>query len=231
MATGETPPSHGFTLVYVAAGAAFLVLMAMDRGGIGRTVLKALPVSTLIILVLRDLRGFARVFLTGALSGSVCGDVLLDLPCANLFIYGLVAFLAAHLFYTVLFFRYAKPPDGFGKLVIAGLALFAGLMIWIFRGIDPNIFGPVVLYILVIITMSVGALLVPAGNRLLFPGALLFIASDVVLAINKFLVSVPYGRVINISLYFLAQFTIVMAARSVWMAPSPDPSHQGRGIS
>jgi uncharacterized membrane protein YhhN len=220
---------HAFTLFYVAAGAAFLVLMAMDLGGMGRTVLKALPVSTLIILVLRDIRGFPGIFMTGALLGSVCGDVLLDLPHPGLFIYGLVAFLIAHLFYTVLFFRYAKPPDPFQKTMIAGLILFAGLMVYIFRGVDPDLLGPVVLYIVVIITMSAGALLVPARNRLLFWGALLFIASDVVLAINKFLAAVPYGRVMNISLYFLAQFTIVAAARSVWMKKAinlPDPNRK-----
>ncbi|MBN2032888.1 MAG: lysoplasmalogenase [Deltaproteobacteria bacterium] len=217
MAPRKTPSLHGFTIEYVAAGAAFLVLMALDRGGLVRTVLKALPVSILIVLVLRDIRGFPSIFLTGALIGSVCGDVLLDLPYTGFFIYGLAAFLIAHLFYTSLFFRFAKRPGAADMAVIAGLALFAGLMIWIFRGIDPNLLGPVVLYIVVIITMSIGALLVPSTNRLLFYGALLFIASDVVLAVNKFLVAVPYGRVVNISLYFLAQFTIVAAARTVWM--------------
>lgn len=217
MAQRKTRPFHAFTFVYIATGAAFLLLMAFDRGGLGRTVLKAIPVSTLIVLVLRDLRGLPSIFLTGALLGSVCGDVLLDLPHAGLFIYGLVAFLIAHLFYTALFFRFAEKPGSTDTAVIAGLVLFAALMVWIFRGIDPNLLGPVVLYIVVIITMSVGALLVPAANRLLFWGALLFIASDVVLAVNKFLVAIPNGRVINITLYFLAQFTIVAAARTIWM--------------
>ena len=217
MNTIKTPQFHGFTFIYVAAASAFLVVMAMDMVGIGRTVLKAIPVSTLMVLVLRDMRGFARICLTGALFGSVCGDILLDLPYANLFIFGLVAFLVAHLCYTVLFFRYAKSPDGFAKVMMAGLVLFAGVMIWIFRGIAPALYGPVVLYIVVIITMSIAALLVPAENRLLFWGALLFIASDVVLAFNKFLVAVPYGWVINISLYFIAQFMIIMAVRAIWV--------------
>jgi uncharacterized membrane protein YhhN len=217
MNTIKTPRFHGFTFIYVAAASAFLVVMAMDMVGIGRTVLKAIPVSTLMVLVLRDMRGFARICLIGALLGSVCGDILLDLPYANLFIFGLVAFLVAHLFYTVLFFWYAKSPDGFAKVMMAGLVLFAGVMVWIFRGIAPALYGPVVLYIVVIITMSIGALLVPAENRLLFWGALLFIASDVVLALNKFLVAVPYGRVINISLYFIAQFMIIMAAWAIWV--------------
>lgn len=217
MDTREKPSFHGFTFVYVVTGAAFLVLIALDRGGIGRTILKALPVSTLIVLVLRDIRGFPGIFLTGALLGSVCGDVLLDLPDAGFFIYGLAAFLAAHVFYTVLFFRYAKRPSGSDMAVIAGLILFACLMLWLFRGIDPGLFGPVAAYIVVIVTMSIGALLVPAASRLLFWGALLFIASDLVLAVNKFLIAVPYGRPVNISLYFLAQFSIVAAARAIWM--------------
>jgi len=217
MNSAKIQQTRWFTLVYVAAASAFLVLVAMGMAGIGRTVLKAIPVCTLMVLVLRDMRGFARICLTGALLGSVCGDILLDLPYANLFIFGLVAFLVAHLFYTVLFFRYAKSPDGFGKVMMAGLVLFAGVMIWIFRGIAPALYGPVVLYIVVIITMSIGALLVPAENHLLFWGALLFIASDVVLALNKFLVAIPYGRAINISLYFIAQFIIITAARTTWL--------------
>jgi hypothetical protein len=94
------------TFVYVAAGFLFMVLLAIDYTGLVRTVLKAIPVSTLLVLVLRDTRGIARVCLTGALFGSVCGDILLDLPHERFFIFGLVAFLVGHLFYTGLFFRF-----------------------------------------------------------------------------------------------------------------------------
>jgi uncharacterized membrane protein YhhN len=218
----NTQPFQRITFIYVAAAIAFLLLMAMEIGGIGRTILKAIPVSALLVLVLRDMQGFVRICLIGALLCSVSGDILLDLPYANTFVFGLVAFLVGHLFYSVLFFRYAKSPDGFGTWIIAGLVIFAGVMIWIFRGISPSLYGPVVLYILVIVTMSIGALLVPARNHLLFGGALLFIASDVVLAVNKFLLAIPYGRVINISLYFIAQFVIIMAARAIWIDEGDD---------
>jgi alkenylglycerophosphocholine hydrolase len=204
------------TLVYVAAGFSFMVLLAMDYTGLVRTVLKAIPVSTLMVLVLRDMRGIARICLTGALLGSVCGDILLDLPHDRFFIFGLVAFLVGHLFYTGLFFRFARRPDAFDTKVIAGLVVFAGAMIGLFSGIDPALYGPVVLYILVIVAMSIAALLVPAANRLLFWGALVFIASDLVLAVNKFLMVIPHGRIINITLYFTAQYLIILAARSIW---------------
>lgn len=227
MNPARTHQIRWFTLVYVATASAFLALVAMGMAGIGRTVLKAIPVSTLIVLVLRDMRGFARICLTGALLGAVCGDILLDLPSESLFIFGLAAFLVAHLFYNVLFFRYAKSPDGFEKAVMSGLFLFAGGMIWLFRGITPALYGPVVAYIVVIIAMSIGALLVRAENRLLFWGALLFIASDLVLALNRFLVTIPCGRVINISLYFIAQFVIIMAARGIWVDKDEEEARPG----
>ncbi len=100
----------------------------MGISGIGRTALKAIPVLTLLYLVLRGLGGFPRACLSGALIGSLSGDILLDLPYPGIFIFGLVSFLVAHLFYTVLFFRYAKRPDGVQKTTIAALVLLAGAM-------------------------------------------------------------------------------------------------------
>jgi len=205
-----------YTLIYVVAAVVFLVLFATDVSGFGRTLCKAIPVTTLIVLVLREMRGFARIGLTGALIGSVCGDVLLDLPVEGLFIFGLVAFLIGHLFYCVLFFRFARRPNGLKWLPIAALVLFAVGMMWLFRNIAPNLYPPVVVYIAVIVIMSIGALLVPSPGRLLFWGAVLFILSDVILAVNRFLVPIPFGRLINISIYFCAQYTIIFSSRSVW---------------
>jgi uncharacterized membrane protein YhhN len=213
-----------YTLIYVAAAAIFLALFAMDVSGLGRTLIKAVPVTTLAVLVLREMRGFARIGLAGALIGSVCGDVLLDLPGEGFFIFGLVAFLIGHLFYCALFFRFAKRPDGLGWLPIAVLVLFAAGMMWLFRNIEPNLYPPVVIYIAVIVAMSIGALLVPSADRLLFWGALLFILSDVILAVNRFLVPIPFGRLINISIYFVAQYVIIFASRSIWDSTDSDPA-------
>ena len=209
-----------YTLVFAAAAIVFMVLLAMDITGIVRTVFKAIPVSTLLVLVISEMRGFTRICLAGALIGSVCGDVLLDLPGQNLFVFGLAAFLAGHLFYTVLFFRSAARPDETEKVVIAGLIFFTGVLMWLFSDISPELYGPVVAYIAVIVLMSIGALLVPAPDRLLFSGALIFIASDLVLAVNKFLIAIPAGRLINITLYFLAQYLIIAAARRIWPLPA-----------
>jgi uncharacterized membrane protein YhhN len=216
MNPSEALQTRWYKVVYLASAVAFLVLVVLGVAGIGRTLLKAVPVATLTVLVLRDMRGFPRICLAGAMLGSLCGDILLDLPVEDLFVFGLAAFLIAHLFYIVLFFRHAKNPSGFEKGMMAGLVFFAGAMIWLFRGINPALYGPVVAYIVVIIAMSIGALLVPGRNRLLFCGALLFVGSDLVLAVNKFLATIPHGRAINIGLYFIAQFAVIMASRSIW---------------
>jgi len=216
MNSAETTQIRWFILVFAASAIAFLVLLALDVVSIGRTVLKAVPVGTLLVLVIRDMRGFVRICLAGAMVGSVCGDILLDLPYQNLFVFGLLAFLIAHLFFNVLFFRYAKRPSGYEKVIVTALVLFAGAMIRLFYGIPRALYGPVVVYILVIIAMSIGALLVASEKRLLFWGAFLFVLSDFVLALNKFLVTIPHGRIVNITLYFIAQLVIIMAARSIW---------------
>ncbi|MFP3981859.1 MAG: lysoplasmalogenase [Desulfobacterales bacterium] len=216
MNPGEKPVPAVYTLVFAAAAIVFMVLLAMDITGIVRTVFKAVPVSTLLVMVISEMNGFSRICLAGALFGSVCGDVLLDLPGQNVFVFGLAAFLAGHLFYTVLFFRNAARPGETEKVVIAGLIFFAGVLMWLFSDIAPELHGPVVAYIAVIVIMSIGALLVPAPDRLLFSGALVFIASDLVLAVNKFLIAIPAGRLINITLYFLAQYLIISAARRIW---------------
>jgi len=63
--------THKYTVIYISAAVAFLLLLAVDVSGIVRTILKAIPVSTLTVLALRETRGFPRVGLSGALIGSV----------------------------------------------------------------------------------------------------------------------------------------------------------------
>jgi len=220
-----------YSAVYATGAVVFLLCLGLEYSGIFRTAAKAVPVVTLLVLVLSRMQGTARICLAGALFGSLCGDILLDLPQAGVFLYGLLAFLAGHLLYMVLFFRYAESPAAFEKAAAAGLVLFALLMILLFRGIDPALYGPVVCYILVIVAMSIGALLVPSAGRLLFAGALLFIASDLVLAVNRFLLDIPYGRLFNIGLYYTAQYLMIFAARGIWRGGAmaePEPAALSR---
>jgi len=51
-----------------------------------------------------------------------------------------VVFFIGHLFYTALFFRYARDPDGSGKVVIDGLTVCCIAMAWLFYGIGPAIY-------------------------------------------------------------------------------------------
>ncbi len=57
-----------YTLVFLLGAASFLIMLASDITGIGRTVAKAIPVATLLVLVIRDMHGFGRICLAGAMA-------------------------------------------------------------------------------------------------------------------------------------------------------------------
>jgi uncharacterized membrane protein YhhN len=44
-----------------------------------------------------------------------------------------------------------------------------------------------------------------------FLGAILFLISDAILAINKFARKIPFGRAANLSLYFIAQWLLALS--------------------
>jgi uncharacterized membrane protein YhhN len=73
---------------------------------------------------------------------------------------------------------------------------------------------PVIVYILGILTMAIAAFgrkdrVDPTSFNLVFLGALFFVLSDSILAINKFLVAVPGAHILVMGTYAAAQFFIV----------------------
>nr|WP_279009465.1 lysoplasmalogenase [Aeromonas jandaei] len=140
---------------------------------------------------------------------SLAGDVLLMLP-SDRFIQGLAAFLVAHLCYIV---GFAQGPlvlnlvDGLLLLLIA--ALVFGLL-W---GMLGEMRIPVFCYMLVIIGMAwvaAGAwhASLTAGSAAALAGALMFLFSDSMLALDRFRRPFPHARAWVMSSYFAAQFLI-----------------------
>ncbi len=132
-----------------------------------------------------------------ALIFSLAGDVLLMFQQQNsqFFIFGLSAFLLAHVCYIV-YFRAMKKvnqsaPDA-PKRVSAILALaYAGMLLWALFPRLGSMQVPVVVYSGVITLMLLSAIYAYRGMRygyevLSVLGAVLFVASDSLLAINKF---------------------------------------------
>lgn len=146
------------------------------------------------------------------------GDLLLQKE--SLFIPGLLAFLGAHIFYILFFTRTRSKETSFFKLrpvmLIAVLAYLVELMhlMWPYLGAMKS---PVLLYGITISIMLSAALwqyqkLDDKTALFFILGATLFVASDSILALNRFRSQFAMAGVLIMSTYILAQLFIVLGA-------------------
>ncbi len=154
-----------------------------------------------------------RVLLLGALVGSLAGDVFLMLS-PNLFIPGLASFLVAHLFYIALF-RQGQRWFPAKPALASVLAVGAGMYALVWGGLtDPVLKGAVAAYVVVISLMASQALgraatLGTASAWRVALGACIFMVSDSTIAINKFVMPVPWSEFWILATYYCAQLLIV----------------------
>ncbi|HSL27661.1 MAG TPA: lysoplasmalogenase [Anaerolineales bacterium] len=148
---------------------------------------------------------------------SLLGDVLLMISRDRMFLFGLLAFLLAHIFY-VLGFRETLAAINLWSVILAIfialnvarlLRRIAGAMR--LRG-EGGWVMPVMVYGTVISLMLYAAMLTiydPAWKTgaafLVSAGAFLFCASDLMLAWDKFVSPIQNGRAWSITLYYLGQ--------------------------
>ena len=124
------------------------------------------------------------------------------------FIFGLTSFLIGHIFYIAAFSGGAKPVPTVVKapLLVYGM-LMALWMCMTLIGNDEIVLAIAVFaYISVILTM--GWMSFRTGSTFAIIGALLFITSDSILAINKFITDVPFSHELIMFTYYGAQIFI-----------------------
>jgi uncharacterized membrane protein YhhN len=157
-------------------------------------------------------RPIAFWLLMSGLFFSMVGDVFL--LTEQRFIPGLIAFLIAHLCYIALFTRQAP---WFANKTALVCCLGVGALIFSYlysHGLPPAMQLPVATYVIVIAVMSAQAIgrahiLHTPAARCVAVGALSFMVSDTVLALNKFSFAVPYSFAAVLGTYYLAQWLIV----------------------
>jgi uncharacterized membrane protein YhhN len=152
---------------------------------------------------------------------SLVGDVLLVFPSEKLFLFGLIAFLLAHIAYITGFWADLTPMTVWSLLLIVLIALSAG---WLLQRIvrtmrakgQNSLIIPIIVY-----SIAIGVMLYTALSTIYSPdwktsaallvstGAFLFTASDAILAWNKFVSPLNNGRVWNITLYHLGQIGLI----------------------
>lgn len=161
-----------------------------------------------------------KILLT-ALLFSWIGDVILLFTDISeiYFILGLIAFLFAHITYCVLFNKQKFNRKERNKPVfITGSILIAVYLVAMISFLMPSLGDlklPVIVYASIISIMFLFAfngLLTwkNPGNQLVFFGALIFLISDSILAINKFYFPIYKSSFFIMFTYLVAQYLIVI---------------------
>jgi uncharacterized membrane protein YhhN len=208
-----------FLKKYIFQAYGLLTILYLVCGLAGKTewliYLKPLLMPLLMLaLWINGKASTSRLILLAGLLFSLAGDVLLmNDSVSNYFIFGLACFLLAHICYIWLFLSIA--PQAFSSLlkrpsyfiIVLVYALTLLVVLWPRLG---ELRLPVAVYAGVISIMLLAAIAVAhqlkgiTGNWIL-SGAILFVISDSLLALNKFLQSFPYAGVLIMLTYCVAQ--------------------------
>jgi sterol desaturase/sphingolipid hydroxylase (fatty acid hydroxylase superfamily)/uncharacterized membrane protein YhhN len=175
-------------------------------------VFKPLTMAIAIVLVARATPLKTATPLLLALLASLAGDVFLMFP--GYFIHGLVSFLCAHLAYIALFRRgqdWFPHRRALALTLSVGAALYA--VLWA-GGLPAALRAPVAAYVLVITLMAAQAIgratvLRDTAATLVAVGAGLFMLSDTLLALNRFVTPLPLAPAWVLATYYAAQVLIV----------------------
>ncbi len=174
-----------------------------------RMIAKPFPVLAMLVL-LKPVDYYSK-FVFGGLIFSVTGDMLLEYE-PSMFVYGLIAFLLAHVAYIAAFLKRSK------KIVLIPLIFLMGygmVVYWLLYPGLGNMAHPVLIYIIVILTMCWRAFAQTDFNKYAvyaLAGALLFVVSDSLIAFNKFYVELEFARYLIMLTYWAAQSLIFYSA-------------------
>ncbi len=208
------------TLLLSAAGLVTMLLtivFELTETQLGVYIFK--PLTTILITVVALVAlappsvRYKRAVVLGLLF-SLLGDILLMVP-GDLFLFGLVSFLIAHLLYISAFvsiggwFRTLV-----GALPFAIVAVVLGIVLWPDLG---EMRVPALVYMVVILIMAwqaFGQWRQTGQTRALlaFTGAILFVISDLSLAVNRFVTPIELSAILVLGTYYPAQWLIALSA-------------------
>lgn len=202
----------------------YLIIEAFDISQ-ARIVVKPLICLILAGYLVSNTRlggNFSKLIFTGLLL-SLMGDVALIFAGkgGTFFLIGLGAFLLAHISYAIAFFRdYKYNPEASKKLGHVMVAVMAVFTIGFYFWLQPYLKEmkiPVMAYMVIISIMVISAAyrygrVNVVSFQLIFAGAIFFIISDSLLAINMFVQPFLYSGIFIMATYMFAQYLITMGA-------------------
>jgi uncharacterized membrane protein YhhN len=207
------------SIIYFAIGVLFIISHYCHISNLAflSKVLIIPPLMVIFILNLRPDSNRLHKFMFAGLFFSWIGDVLLEIPGGGevMFMVGLGGFLLSLLMYAYVFFITPGKNEVFHSrfyLLIPVLLYGLGMGFYLYDHLGEMRL-PVIVYETVMITMLAGAVSrIGKVNRtsyiVVLTGAILFIISDSVLAVNKFVQPVSLSTLIIMGTYIAAQWLI-----------------------
>jgi uncharacterized membrane protein YhhN len=154
-------------------------------------------------------------FILAAIIFCLLGDVILMFE--GYFIQGLLAFLVGHIFYILAFRNEAVKLFSQKELLMPTvvIAVYGAILLYIvLPSVGSALKIPIIVYALTIMTMTFMALhrfgnVTADSFKYVTLGATLFVISDSLLAINKFVTPFPLAGILIMATYGIGQYLII----------------------
>jgi uncharacterized membrane protein YhhN len=142
---------------------------------------------------------------------SMMGDTFLMFQGEQYFMFGLGSFLITHLFYIFVFSRNRLKANWLARF---SFIIFSVMMLFILQHhISASLLIPIIIYMITITVMAITASERNTNSesyRMVLLGAIMFVLSDSLIAINKFVVPIPLQTILIMGTYILAQYLIAL---------------------
>ncbi|HHY58177.1 MAG TPA: lysoplasmalogenase [Chloroflexi bacterium] len=179
------------------------------------------PLTTALILVLAlalpdAVSPLYRGLVAVGILFSLSGDIFLMLP-RDAFIWGLASFLVAHLFYIAAYI--SRIGWQMHWLLLAPFVLYVAVLLYLLLPYTGAVRVPVILYAVVLMTMGWQAAALwwtvrDIAALLAMVGALFFIVSDSILALDRFRTTIPQRDLLIMSTYYGALLLIAWSVHN-----------------
>ncbi len=203
--------TKGFTLLFFTVSILDIIGVAINNAML-QVVFKPMIIISLMALYYFTVAKKNNWYLL-ALAFSFLGDVFL-MDKNNLFMFGIASFLVTQLLYIFMIVKQMKKPSNFKKYLYT--FLFANYVVYLIGLLKPNLgelLYPVIIYGIAIAIFGLVATLNYVTKRTitalyLMLGAMLFLISDSMIALNKFHEPQSIYPVAIMITYVLAQYLI-----------------------
>ncbi len=200
-----------FTILYFTISI-LEIISGMNHFQTGVYLTKPLIMISMIVfyfLQTRNHRSFQDKLMIVAFFFSLIGDSFLMLSDTTSFTFGLGSFLITHLIYIFIFSRNRLKMNILARI---SLLAFSISMLFVLKdNVNDSLLIPVIIYMITITVMAITAAernTNPESYRMVLIGAVLFVLSDSLIAINEFVNPIPFSTFLIMGTYVLAQYLI-----------------------